>query len=250
MKIITIVILCLVSCNTLWAQSVEDYLQKGDAFHKRFQTQAALSEYKQALAISSTNFEVLSKTVAAYNNAGEDLDTPESEHYYRHATILSERLLTNYPNEAESHFLAAISYGNLALLKGGGEKVELSRFVQRHGVRAIELDNQFFKAYLVMGIYYREVATMDWFLKILANTLLGGIPDGSLEDSLEMLTKSLEMSPLSIKIHFELAQTYLKLNNKEKAKHHLVKLQSLEHKDHSDGRWVREAKLQLKEVFQ
>ena len=88
-----------------------------------------------------------------------------------------------HPDNAVGHFWAAASAGNLALLKGGKEKVRLAQDLEKDARRAIDLDPNFSPPYVALGIYYRELAELSWVLRQFAKLLVGTIPPGSLEDS-------------------------------------------------------------------
>ena len=68
----------------------------------------------------------------------------------------------------------------------------------------------------MLGIYYREVANLNWFLKNFAKAFFGGLPDGSNEDSEEALLKAIELVPTDIITYYELARTYEKMKKKDK----------------------------------
>ena len=63
--------------------------------------------------------------------------------------------------------------------------------------------------YLILGVYYREIAGLSWIERLFANTFFGDVPDGSYEDSELMLKKALTFNPNIIVANYELANTYL-----------------------------------------
>ena len=87
---------------------------------------------------------------------------------------------------------------------------------------------------MVLGIYYRETATLNVIEKTFATAFLGGLPKGSLNDSMRALLKAEELSPQSIYPHFELAETYEKLNKEDKAIEEYRKVLELPVSDHQD----------------
>ncbi|MCH7927415.1 MAG: hypothetical protein IID03_05440 [Candidatus Dadabacteria bacterium] len=84
------------------------------------------------------------------------------------------------------------------------------------------------------GVYYREVANLNWFLKKFAKAFFGGLPDGTNEDSLNMLLKAEELLPENVYVQFELGKTYKEIGNKEKMKEHFDKALKLPNTDHRD----------------
>ena len=78
-------------------------------------------------------------------------------------------------------------------------------------------------------------------MKKFAKAFLGGLTDGTLEDSEKMLLKALELNPDFIITHYEIAKTYLDLKEPEKADYHFQKVLDLDIVDHSD--WSKKEKV-------
>ena len=67
------------------------------------------------------------------------------------------------------------------------------------------------------------------------------MPDGTLEDSKDMLLKAIELKPDFIITHYEIGKTYLELEEYDKADSHFQKVLDLEIVDHSD--WSKKDKV-------
>ena len=134
------------------AQTSQELMQQGDIFYQQFDNLEALTSYKKALEITPGNFECQAKVIRAYNDVGEDLSSEESEPYYEQAVQQAEELQKKFPVKAESYYWMAVSYGNLALLRGSKEKVKLSGFVVKNIQKAIVLNPDYADAYVVLGI--------------------------------------------------------------------------------------------------
>ena len=146
-----------------------------------------------------------------------------------------------FPDDPDVYFLLAISYGNLSRYTKGKDKVKLARNVEDNLQKSIKHNPDFAPSYIAMGIYYREVATLSWFLKNFANAFLGGLPDGTLEDSKNMLLKAIELRPEFIISHYEIGKTYIEMEDYEKADMHFQKVLELDIIDHSD--WSKKEKV-------
>ena len=224
--------------STVLAFDFNYYIEQGDKYYRKFDNLDAIREYKKAYQLSPNGFDVLSKLANAYNDYGEDLKDSNSdgaETYFEDAIKYAEILKNKFPARAESYFLVASAYGNLALYKGGRDKVRLARNLEKYAKKAIEIDPTFAPSYVVLGIYYRETATLNVVEKTFATAFLGGLPVGSLNDSVRVLLKAEELSPNSIYPHFELAETYEKLNDEDKAIVEYRKVLELPVSDHQDN---------------
>jgi len=234
---------------TLGAQEYLSFVRSGDDYYQRFDNLKALSEYEKAYKYAPDNYEALMKLTRAYNDVGEDINSKESETYYEKAVQYAELLQKQFPYRAEAYFYLSASYGNLALFRGGKEKIRLSRYVESNAKKAIELAPDYDLPYIVMGVYYREVANLNWFLKVFAKSFLGGLPDGTIEDSERMLLIAVELNPKSIYAHYQLGITYEAMGKKDKAVKYYKKVIELPNTDHQDKTKKTEAKEKLRELL-
>jgi tetratricopeptide (TPR) repeat protein len=244
---VTILFLIAISLASthLYANECQTQIEMGDKYYGQFDNVEALKDYEEAYKICPESHEVLFKLTRAYNDVGEDLEmaaesdgskSGEVEGYFENAIKHAKLLLDKFPDEATTFFLLAASHGNLGLFKGGKEELILGRDVEEYAIKAIEIDPNFDQAYVVLGIYYREVASLNGLKKVYAESFLGGLPGRTLEDSIRVLTKALELSPESPYVHYDLARTYEELGNKEKAIEHYNKVIELPAVDHDDVR--------------
>ncbi len=245
-RLVGIFVLLFITMHStkLLADECTTHIEKGDKYYEGFENSEALKEYEKAYELCPDQFEPLMKLTRAYIDVGEDLKrdksngsrAKEAEKYLNTAIEHSKILKQKYPNNQASYYLLAVSHGNLSLFKGGRQKVKLGRDIEEYAKRAIELDPNFAPAYVVLGIYYREVAGLNGLQKAFANTFWGGLPNGTLEKSKSALLKALELSPDSPYVHFDLAKTYEEMDRKDKAIEHYTKAIELPAVDHDDDR--------------
>jgi Tfp pilus assembly protein PilF len=243
--LIVILFFCPLS---LFAQDYQAFIEKGDQYYRNLENVKALEEYEQAYKLAPESFDVLMRLTRAYNDVGEDLDSKESEPYYEKAVQFAEVLLEKFPEKTETFFYLSVSYGNMALFSGGKKKVKLSRKVKENAEKAIELDPEHAESYVVLGIYYREVANLNRFLKAFAKVFFGGLPGGTNEDAEQSFLKAIALKPEYINAHFQLAKTYEKMKDKEKARANYEKLLELPVRDHQDSAIKTKAEDRLKKI--
>lgn len=263
LAIIYITIIVFICSVPLKAEEITEdynnYIQKGDEYYNRFDNLRALEEYKRAYEVAPDSFDVLMRLTRAYNDVGEDikgiklrpddeLRSGEVEEYFNKAAEYSKLLYQKFPDRAESYFYLAASYGHLALFRGGKEKVRLARDVEENSQKAIGLDQQFIPAYIVLGVYYREVANLNWAQKAFAKTLFGGLPNGTDEDSEKTLLRALELNPNIIHTRFELAKTYLAMGKENKATEQFKEILRLPITDHQDKEIKEVAEKELQKL--
>ena len=216
------------------AEEFDDLLKQGDDHYAKFENGKALASYEKAYAVNPCSFEALTKVTRAYIDYGEDLDNKESEGLYLQAVEHAEWMVKKEPEKAEPYFYAAAAYGKLALFRGGKAKVKLSGSVEKNAKKSMELDPQYEKPVTALGIYNREVANLNWFLKGFANTFFGGKLKGTNEEAEELLLKAIELDPNRIYPRFALAKTYKIMRKKDKEIEQLEKVLELPIGDHQD----------------
>ena len=237
----TVVVLILLFIQwTAAAQVVKGFdrlIKNGDALQRQFDMQGAYEAYKEAHRLLPGHYEALLKLTRASNDLGEEFwkkSRHQSKCYFRESVGYAELMHRQFPDSAETYISLAIAYGNLALFSGGKEKVKLARDVEAHCQKAIATNPNLGASYLVLGIYYREVANLNWLLKLFAKALYRGMPGGSNELSAEMLLMAIKQMPESIEAHLQLAQTYHKLKQYDKTLTHLKTVIELPVSDHMD----------------
>ena len=248
MKTICFILFFIVIAIPVSAQDYHSFVARGDAHYEIFENIEALQNYEKAYALCPDSYEVLMRLARTCNDIGEDLNSKSSKEYYVKAVGYAKPLQEKCPDKAESHYYLAVSYGNLALFKGGRDKVKLSRKIEKNAKKAMAIDPEFYGPYIVLGMYYREVANSNWFSKSFAKAFLGGLPDGTNRDSERMLLKAIELDPRNIYARYELAKTYKKMGRKDRAVQYLKKVIEMPRYDHQDLQKKAEAKVMLNKL--
>lgn len=231
------------------AQSNRESIRQGDIAYAHFDNLNALASYKKALTIQPNDFEYRAKVVRACNDTGEDLSSEESESYYEQAVQQAEKLQKMFPDKAESYYWLAVSYGNLALLRGSREKVKLSSYVEKNIQKALEINPNYADAYVVLGIYYKEVASLNSFLKAFARLFFGDLPEGTYEDAVQSFRKAIRLgTSRQIYTYFHLAHIYEETNEPKQAKKLYLKALQFPASDHQDHRVIKRIQERLQSL--
>ncbi len=233
--------LCVGLVSTAYSQQPAALLlSQGDTAYDAFDNQTAINFYEEALLADTTDFETLIRLGRTNYDLGLDLiaegKLKEAFNRFENAIINSRALVTHYPDSAQAHFLLAATSGNLALFKNGREKVILGRIVELHSKKAIELDTTLSYPYVSLGIYYRELSRLSWLERTLAKVFFGRLPEASIDKALDLLEKAQQLRFNFPFLHFELAMTFMALDQNEKALHHLETLVSLKPETTQDAR--------------
>jgi len=233
---------CFISVSTLFGASAEELIKEGDAFHDQQNPDSAWAKFKAAEQLDPENADILWRISREYydkaNVSPEDQQEPLyllSEKYARKAANVS-------PDNAKAHLWIAISVGKVALLKGGKEKVELSKEVKDEAMRSIALDSTDDTPYHVLARWHYEVANLSWVLKTAAKIVYGGLPAASNKESIKYFKKAIEIAPNHINHHLQLAKVYIATDQDNLARQELKKAIALPVSDAEDPANKAEAK--------
>lgn len=194
----------------------------GDSLMAAFQTSRAIDAYRVGLRLAPKEARLLNKTAYALSNLAEESPGLEGdEAIYQEAVDLARRAVELDPETSWHHSTLAAVLGRHALFQGGRRKVELGREIHAEATRAVELDPLDYRPFIVLGVWHREVATLNPVMRGIARAFLGGLPRGSLETSRIALERARRLAPDIVFTHVELALTYLELDHVEDARRSL-----------------------------
>lgn len=250
---ISIVILVVVSILILSlpviSQDSSLSMREGDALwgqrEKVEKAKASIDSYKRVLEVDANSYEACWKIARAYFYLGDLLpETKEMRDQHKKMGVegmkYAKRALQLNPQGIEGHYYYTLCLGQYsigisiikALAKGLGPEYE------RHIGRAIEIDKNYDNAgpLRAMGRYWYR---LPW-------------PKRDLKKSIRYLKESIASAPTSVRGYIYLAESYLKVGEKELAKKHLQKVLEIspDLKQEVDAlRWKERAKELLKEKF-
>jgi tetratricopeptide (TPR) repeat protein len=193
-----------------FADNFTAYVERGDAFYRNFDNQGALREYQSAYLAAPNDFQVLTRMIRIYNDMGrlEMYKNGGGESENRKAVEYAETLQKLYPDRAETYFWLALAKGSMARFLGISEKAKVGKSVEEYAQKAIELDPNYSHAYMILGIFYRMAGDLSWFEKTVARAVFGTDFQGTYDQSVEMLQKSLALDPDNIYAYYELGRTF------------------------------------------
>jgi tetratricopeptide (TPR) repeat protein len=234
-------------------QSNIDYIAKGNSFYKKFDLKNAAENYELAYKQNPSNYITLLKVTRIYNDLGEDFyelkDEENAEDAINKAVKYAEVFYSKFPDSAHVYTLFAMSYGNLALYKGGNEKVKLAHKIKENAEKAIKIDPNDYLAYIISSIYHRQIASLSWFERAFANTFFGKVPDGSLEESERLMLNALRLQPNAVIAMFHLSLTYQEMDNELKEIEWLKKTIDAPINDFRDKYAKKKANERLKDLL-
>jgi Flp pilus assembly protein TadD len=166
------------------------------AAEARFDSKTALALFLQADAAHHDDPFLLQKIARQYSDL--DFDTPdlaEKKRLCTTALAFAQRSVALAPTNAVNVLSLAICYGKLGSYSDTRTKIEYSRLVKDHALRALALDPAYDYAHHVLGRWHYEVASLGAATRFLVRLVYGGLPAASTADAVRFLRRATELAP-------------------------------------------------------
>lgn len=213
---------------------ISQLLRKADDLYASLRTTEALTEFFRVLKRDPQNAEALSKIARAYIDLGDKIAESETDwqekrlKQYAVAEDYARKAVQADPNLTWGHFYVAASLGKIAMLSPITKQIDLGREIRSEVEKAIAMDPRNGFAYHVYGVWHRKMAEISQTKRVLANVILWrAVPNGSLDKSVEYLTRAISLNPKVIAHYLELGRTYIAMGQMQLARSALKRAQEL-----------------------
>ncbi|MFN2431757.1 MAG: hypothetical protein ABR599_02875 [Gemmatimonadota bacterium] len=185
----------------------------------------------------------------AYSEFGEDAPAGSSTQKVSYRTALDHALreLELAPSSAQAHLDVAVVTGKIASVSGARTKLRLAPTVADEARAAIRLDGDLWQAYHVLGEWNLQIATLGGFKKFGAS-LMGGLPEASLEDAIANFETARDLAPGSIRNSLALGRAYLAAERERDGRQELEKAIRLPPTQPRDPELKRQARQELADL--
>jgi tetratricopeptide (TPR) repeat protein len=228
---------------------VEDSLRAGDAAFDACEVDKAIEHYRAAKKADAKSYEATWKLARSINDKALLMDKSDAQKkLFDEAYALAQEATQLNPSDSKGYVYVAITSGKIALFEGGKKKVELSKGVKANAEKALELNPQENLAYHVLGIWNREVASLNGFLKFFAQMIYGKLPPASLDDAIANFKKAIEINDKGIAHYYEMGATYQEMKKWKEAREAFAKALELPQKYAADANYHKWAKDRAEQV--
>jgi tetratricopeptide (TPR) repeat protein len=239
----------VISCLLIsWGGAAGDWIEQGDSLDRQFKSAEALAAYKKAAELRPNDTDVQRKIAKQYVELV--LDAPSRKEKVRLAQLGYNHALKAKelaPGDAEVRLTVGIAAGRLAFYTSDPRrKLELSQVTRNEAQEAIKLRPRYALAWHVLGRWHYELANLNGFLRMLAETIYGRLPAASNEESIRHLERAVELEPNNAIFHAELGRAYLAVGRKDEAKRELLKSLTLPQRNRDDAEAQSRAKQALR----
>lgn len=246
-KMIAILILMVSISSLASAQMMGGSLSEADQLFEQGKEKKALDKYLEVLDISPNNYDALCQASLLYARIGNRKDDYEKKkEYFNSAKDYAKKALNVDSTDAQSNYVMSVAMGRMALIVGARERVKASKDIRKYAQRALDYEPEHAGAWYVMGRWHYKVANLNFAERSAANLLFGGTPEGaSTQKSIECFQKAVKHRPDYMLNPFELAETYRKLDQYDKAKKYYKKVTNMEPVTPDDPGMIKQAKEHL-----
>jgi len=233
--------------SKLYAQGFESIFQQGLNYELALNEKAALLKYIEAQKLQPLNLEVLYKCSDLCGRIGNREKKIELRNdYFASSMSYAKIAIKQYPTSDVSNIAMAIVLGHVALTKSPKEKVSIVIEIKKYAEKAIRYNPVNAIAWHVLGKWYYEVSNLNFFEKMALKIMYSDLPNASFDDAIKYFEKAKSIDRDFMLNYFELAKSYLKNNQKSKAKIVLSELIKLQYKTEDDILIKKEADKLLK----
>ena len=246
MKIAILVCVCLLSLQS-YCQDPNELIKEGNRLELMLHDADALNKYKEVLRITPTNITVLCRCSELCSRMANRMkDKRVRDDYYAAAKSYAESAIRLNPKSGDANFVMSVVMGRMALTKSGKEKMSAAKDIKKYADLAIAYDPQNYKAWHVLGKWYYEVSNLNAFEKIGISLFYGGMPKASFADAIKAYERSRQLAPHFMINYLELARSYHKNNQDDKAITLLKMVPSMPDRTEDDPKIREESKKMLK----
>lgn len=228
-------------------QDVSTLIRKADQLDAEEQAGAAIDVLKQAEKISPNNPDVLIKLSQDYSDKIDAVrQRSEKLHFANLCMEYAKKAVREAPDNSDAHVCLSIAYGKMTDFTDNKTKIEYSKVVKSEAERAVELNPKNDLALFILGRWNFDMATLNPFLKGVAQALYGQLPPASKEKAVEYFQRAIAAAPRRIMYHGAYAEALESMGRTQEAKAEWLKVQQLKPTDREDRKYLAEAEAKLK----
>ncbi len=234
--------------NISFGQNVNDLIRQADQYETVMNDVQAVEKYKEAIKFQPTNVYAICKASEICSRIGARLktDKPQQTLYFQAAKTYARNALKLNPTASDANFVMALVMGREALEKGGEEKISAVKDIKHYADLSIKYNPQNYKAWYILGKWYYEVSSLNYFERTAVKVFFGALPAAKIDDAITCLEKAKSLNPGFILNYLSLAKAYKKKDDDAMAKQNLAYMFSLPDKTQDDAAFKSEGRGLLK----
>jgi tetratricopeptide (TPR) repeat protein len=243
----------LVLTFSVQAQMVEKLIEEGDQYTEEFNNQKALDTYLKADKLYPNNWEILWRISRAYVDVGEHMPEKTDEQQdaqlvlYQKAFDYADKSVKLAPDKSVTYVRRGIANGRIALFKGVFSVAGVVNSVKEDCEKAIKLNSG--ENYVIaLGHYILARTHAKISEKWAPARAVLGLGWADNEIAITEFNKAINLFPNFRMFYLDLAKSYIREDEYQKARDVLKKVIDSPKKDEDDDQRVTEAKKLIEEI--
>jgi FimV-like protein len=231
----------------LHAQDLTTLLQDGDIqSQQKHDNRKALEIYQKAEALEANNYKVVWRLSRTYVDIAEHLPATTDEQkdaqlaMYEKSLAYAEKAVKANPGGMMGYLRRAVAKGRIALFKGVFSAIGLVKDVKADVEKAIKLNDEdrhhLGIAYYLLGRTHDKICEKPYLVRLPL-----GLGWGDRDVAAESYEKAIACNPNFIMFRLDAAKNYIEMDEYQKARDHLQKIQQLALYDEDDQQFKKEA---------
>lgn len=230
------------------AQAGPDHVALGDREYAALDGNAALAHYEQAIASDPRSYEALWKASRSAMDIGSyNSDVSRRAAYFTRAEQYARKAIALNGADAEGHFALARALGKTALSQSARGRVRYATDIRASALECLRIAPTHAGCLHVMGMWNAEVMRLNSVTRLIARNVLGGRVFGSASwrEAVRYMEASVSSEPERIVHRVDLADVYLDVGERAKARTELEVALRLAVSDMNDPVYKAQARAAL-----
>jgi tetratricopeptide (TPR) repeat protein len=203
----------------LRAADVGALVAKGDQATALFKTADAIAAFSQAEKQEPKNVIILTKLAKAWCERMADTTvTAEKKAYGEKGLAYAQAAYALDSQSARTNLSLAICYGRVAPFMETRTKIGYSKLVNKHVEAALDAEPSNDTALYVLGCWHLEMATLNGFVRGIAEIIYGKFPAASLQEAISLFNRAIAINPNRLGPYVELGRAKAALGKKSEAR--------------------------------
>ena len=225
----------LVFTPALQAQSMAEWMSRGDALDAKHQTKEGLAAYREGEKLGVTPAALLHRLAKQYGLSMNDEPTEAGKKAAgEKALAYAQRSVGADPKDADAHVALAICYGRLARFQDTKIQIAWSRLIRESAEEGLRLDPDHELGCYVLGSWHYEMAGLNPVKRALARIIYGALPPASYGEAVTYFKRAIAVNPARMASYIDLGMTYAELDDEASAKQMLALGLALPDRDRDD----------------
>ena len=186
------------------ARTFDEAIAEGERAYAAANLDDARKAFLEALQATPGHVPTLCRLSRVESELGEMQKGDTQRHTWSEAVAHARDAVRAAPEQAEPHVTLAVALGRQALREGPRTRLALSKEIKAETDLALERDPKVGRAWHVLAMWNTKIAGLNGFERMMANSVLGGVPQGASNANAEQaFQKAIALEPDYVNHHLE-----------------------------------------------